>query len=125
VIFRKLDEHAQLAYSSTVVLDTLRRSGIDVDVWRPAQFWDGMVEAELDMVCPERPRYSACAARSAISLSRGRYPAAVLFGQVPEAACPQGQERRKRKPPVLPDPAGQCPGRKLEAAEANWRQKSP
>jgi hypothetical protein len=78
VIFRKLlDEHNQLNQNSTVVLNILRRSGINAGVWRPAQLHDGTIEAELDLAAPERLKVHrlACAARCAISPSRARCPA--------------------------------------------------
>jgi hypothetical protein len=42
VIFRKLlDEHSALNHNPAVVLNRLRRSGINADVWRPQQLHDG------------------------------------------------------------------------------------
>jgi len=56
-IFRKLlDEHGMLHPNSATVLNRLRRSGINADVWRPAQLHDGTIEAELEMVDCVRPR---------------------------------------------------------------------
>lgn len=79
VIFRKLlDEHGQLARDPSIVLDILRRSGINAGLWRPAQLHDGTVERELDMVASERPkilrlRCEACRQPFTATLSSRRF----------------------------------------------------